>query len=121
MVPRITAMLTRLKPDGAAQPNRTLLGLCAKRLAIPHGATACPRPSPLSSSSCDRFCTAIPRAAICRICRAYDSVRRTPAVKGVPRSRWLTPLGQHDQLVAWLKPKTCPSWLAKETLSALPP
>jgi hypothetical protein len=48
------------------------------------------------------------------------SVRRTPAVKGVPRSRWLTALGHYDQLVAWLKPKTCPSWLAKETLAALP-
>ncbi|MGH8064877.1 MAG: hypothetical protein ACRERE_06470 [Candidatus Entotheonellia bacterium] len=29
-------------------------------------------------------------------------VRRTPAVKGVLRSRWLTVLGYHDQLVAWL-------------------
>jgi hypothetical protein len=48
------------------------------------------------------------------------SVRRTSAVKGMPRSRWLTALGVDDQLVAWLKPKTCPSWLAKETLAALP-
>ena len=31
-------------------------------------------------------------------------MRRTPAVKGIPRSRWLTALGVHDQLVAWLKP-----------------
>jgi hypothetical protein len=48
------------------------------------------------------------------------SVRRTPAVKGLPRSRWLTTLGVHDHLVMWLKPKTCPSWLARETLAALP-
>jgi hypothetical protein len=48
------------------------------------------------------------------------SVRRTPAVKGVPRSRWLKTLGVHDQLVAWLKPKTCPAWLTRETLAALP-
>jgi IS4 transposase len=48
------------------------------------------------------------------------SVRRTPAVKGIPRSRWLKALGVHDQLVVWLKPKTCPSWLARETLAALP-
>jgi Transposase DDE domain len=48
------------------------------------------------------------------------SVRRTPAVKGIPRSRWLKTLGVHDPRVAWLKPKTCPSWLAKETLAALP-
>jgi hypothetical protein len=47
-------------------------------------------------------------------------VRRTPAVKGLPRSRWLTTLGVHDQLVTWLKPKTCPSWLTRETLAALP-
>jgi hypothetical protein len=48
------------------------------------------------------------------------SVRRTPAVKGIPRSRWLKALGVRDQLVAWLKPKTCPSWLARETLATLP-
>jgi hypothetical protein len=48
------------------------------------------------------------------------SVRRTPAVKGIPRSRWLKALGVDDQLVTWLKPKTCPSWLAREALAALP-
>jgi Transposase DDE domain len=48
------------------------------------------------------------------------SVRRTPAVKGLPRSRWHTALGPHDQLVTWLKPKTRPSWLAPEMLAALP-
>jgi hypothetical protein len=47
-------------------------------------------------------------------------VRRTPAVKGIPRSRWLTALGVQDQLVTWLKPKTCPSWLTREALAALP-
>ena len=47
-------------------------------------------------------------------------VRRTPAVKGVPRSRWLKALGVHDQLVTWLKPETSPSRLARETLAALP-
>ena len=48
------------------------------------------------------------------------SVRRTPAVKGIPRSRWLKALGVHDQLVAWLQPTTCPSWLTREALAALP-
>ncbi|MDQ3828825.1 MAG: IS4 family transposase, partial [Candidatus Tectomicrobia bacterium] len=48
------------------------------------------------------------------------SVRRTPAVKGIPRSRWLKALGLHDQLVVWLKPKTWPSWLTREALEALP-
>jgi Transposase DDE domain len=47
-------------------------------------------------------------------------VRRTPAVKGIPRSRWLTALSVHDQLVVWFKPKTRPRWLAQETLVALP-
>jgi DDE family transposase len=46
--------------------------------------------------------------------------RRTPAIKGVPRSQWLTALGHHDQLVAWLKPKTCPPWLDHATFAALP-
>jgi hypothetical protein len=44
------------------------------------------------------------------------SVRRTRAVKGMPRSRWLKSLGVHDQLIAWLKPKTCPSWLTRDLL-----
>jgi Transposase DDE domain len=48
------------------------------------------------------------------------SVRRTSTVKGVPRSCWLNALGVNDQLVAWLKPKTCPSWLTREALAALP-
>ena len=48
------------------------------------------------------------------------TVRRTPAVKGIPRSRWLTALGVHDQLVTWLKPTTCPSWRTREALAALP-
>src|SRR5918999_668417 len=47
-------------------------------------------------------------------------VRRTPAVKGIPRSRWLKAVGVHDQLVTWFKPKTRPRWLAQETLAALP-
>src|SRR5207249_9528735 len=34
------------------------------------------------------------------------SVRRTAAVKGMPRSRWLKALGVDDQLVTWLKPTT---------------
>jgi hypothetical protein len=48
------------------------------------------------------------------------SVRRTPAVKGVPRARWLTALGLQDQRVAWLKPQSCPAWLTREALAARP-
>jgi hypothetical protein len=47
-------------------------------------------------------------------------VRRTPAGKGLPRSRWLNALGLHDQLVTWLKPKTSPAWLTREPLAARP-
>jgi hypothetical protein len=55
-------------------------------------------------------------------CRPFvmPGVRRTPAVKGLPRSRWLKTLGVHDQLVTWLNPKTCPAWLTREALAALP-
>jgi hypothetical protein len=48
------------------------------------------------------------------------SVRRTPVVKGFPRSRWRKTVGFHDQLVTWLKPKTRLAWLATPTLAALP-
>jgi hypothetical protein len=47
-------------------------------------------------------------------------VRRTSAVKGIPRSQWLTAVGVHDQLVVRFTLKTYPSWLAWETLAALP-
>jgi Transposase DDE domain len=46
--------------------------------------------------------------------------RRTPAIQGLPRSKWLTALGHHDQGVAWLQPKTCPTWLDHATFAALP-
>ena len=48
------------------------------------------------------------------------STRRTPAIKGLPRSRWRTALGPPDQLVEWLKPKTCPRWLDPATFAAVP-
>jgi hypothetical protein len=48
------------------------------------------------------------------------SGRRPAAVKAIPRARWLKALGVHDQLVAWLKPTTCPAWLTREALAALP-
>jgi hypothetical protein len=46
--------------------------------------------------------------------------RWTPAIKGLPRSRWRTALGPHDQLVEWLKPEICPRWLDHATFAALP-
>ena len=40
--------------------------------------------------------------------------------KGQPRSGWLQQLGKHDQLVQWLKPLSCPQWMAKEQFAHLP-
>lgn len=40
--------------------------------------------------------------------------------KGWPRSRWLTRLGKHDQLVEAFKPKCCPTWMSAEVYAALP-
>jgi hypothetical protein len=54
--------------------------LRVRRPAPPDGATAYSRPSPPSSSSCDRSCTAARPAAICPICRAYGSACQ-PTVK----------------------------------------
>jgi Transposase DDE domain len=47
--------------------------------------------------------------------------RRTPEIKGLPRSRWIKAHGKQDQLVEWFTPKTCPPWLAQETGKTLPP
>jgi hypothetical protein len=40
--------------------------------------------------------------------------------KGQPRSGWLQQLGEHDQLVHWLKPLTCPQWMDAEQFVYLP-
>jgi hypothetical protein len=47
-------------------------------------------------------------------------VRRTPAVQGRPRARWLAALGGHDQRVRWWTPQTCPAWRTRAALAALP-
>jgi hypothetical protein len=49
------------------------------------------------------------------------ATRRSAAIKGVPRSRWLRAFSTDDQLVEWFKPRTCPPWLSPEALEALPP
>lgn len=40
--------------------------------------------------------------------------------QGKPRSGWLQQLGEHDQLVHWLKPLTCPQWMDAKQLAHLP-
>ncbi len=39
---------------------------------------------------------------------------------GLPRSRWVRQLGQHDHVVDWLKPATCPAWMSPEQYAQLP-
>ena len=36
-----------------------------------------------------------------------------------PRSRWLRRLGKQDQVVEWLKPADCPTWMPSEQFAAL--
>lgn len=43
-----------------------------------------------------------------------------PAVKGLPRSRWVKRLGKHDQLVEYYKPKDKPDWMSQADYDALP-
>jgi Transposase DDE domain len=49
-----------------------------------------------------------------------EPARRGKGHKGRPRSGWLQQLGEHDQLVQWLKPLTCPPWMEKAQFGHLP-
>jgi hypothetical protein len=40
--------------------------------------------------------------------------------KGRPTSRWLKRLGKHDQLVEYVKPKKCPTWMTAAEYARLP-
>ncbi len=42
------------------------------------------------------------------------------AAKGLPSSRWVRSLGVKDQVVAWLKPKSCPEWMTAAQYALLP-
>ena len=42
------------------------------------------------------------------------------AAAGMPRSRWIKSLGDHDQLVEWFKPKTRPAWVGERAYAELP-
>src|SRR5262245_51321682 len=48
------------------------------------------------------------------------TTRRSAAIKGRPRSRWISAFSTDDQLVEWFKPRTCPPWLSPNALQALP-
>jgi hypothetical protein len=49
------------------------------------------------------------------------ATRRSAAIKGRPRSRWISAFSTDDHLVEWFKPRTCPPWLSPDALEALPP
>ena len=49
------------------------------------------------------------------------ATRRSTAIKGLPRSRWIRAVSKDDQRVEWFKPRTCPPWRSSEALEALPP
>jgi hypothetical protein len=49
-----------------------------------------------------------------------EPARRGKGHKGRPRSGWLQQRGEHDQLVQWLKPLTCPPWMEKAQCGHLP-
>jgi putative transposase len=40
--------------------------------------------------------------------------RRSASEKGLPTSRWIRTLGSEDQVVMWMKPVLCPTWMTAE-------
>jgi hypothetical protein len=40
--------------------------------------------------------------------------------RGKPRSRWIQPLGTHDQIVEWFKSSNRPQWMSESQYAALP-
>jgi hypothetical protein len=60
-------------------------------------------------------------------CRIVDFTPGRPhtkegpgAIAGLPRTKWLSSLGEEDQLVEWFKPKTRPKWMSQEQFEVLP-
>jgi hypothetical protein len=41
-------------------------------------------------------------------------------IAGLPRTKWLSSLGEDDQLVERFKPKTRPNWMSQEQFDLLP-
>ena len=48
------------------------------------------------------------------------SKRSPKGQAGLPRSRWVKPLGKQDQVVDWLKPATRPEWMTPQQYAQLP-
>lgn len=52
--------------------------------------------------------------------RRSQQQRRKGQRKGRPTSRFVRKLGSRDQLVRWVKPKSCPNWMEERDYAALP-
>ncbi len=46
--------------------------------------------------------------------------RSAKGQRGLPRSRWVKPLGHQDHVVHWLKPTTLPQWMTPQQYAQLP-
>jgi hypothetical protein len=60
-------------------------------------------------------------------CRIVDFTPHRPhtkeghgAIAGLPRTKWLSSLGEEDQVVEWFKPKARPVWMNQEQFELLP-
>jgi hypothetical protein len=49
-----------------------------------------------------------------------EPARRGQGQKGQPRAGWLQRLGEHDPLVHWLQPRTCPPGMEAEPCAPWP-
>ena len=49
------------------------------------------------------------------------ATRRSAAIKGRPRARWISAFSTDDHRVEWFTPRTCPPWLSPDALEAWPP
>lgn len=52
--------------------------------------------------------------------RKHKKQTRKDQRRGVPTSRYLKRFGRLDQLVEYVKPKTCPDWMTREQYAKLP-
>jgi hypothetical protein len=49
------------------------------------------------------------------------ATRRSAAITGRPRARWMRAFSTDDPRVEWFKPRPCPPWLSPDALEAWPP
>ena len=52
--------------------------------------------------------------------RAHALPGQRGALKGMPRSRWVSACGLNDQVVEYFKPAQCPKWMSEDEYKALP-